>query len=100
MQWQMSPKRIRRVAQVMTIIPLSHLMGKHPPKKTPESKRNETFPLKRNEKNTIYINESGLYGLLLPDQNFYAGKAFDFPRLFLVYRSQPLFCTLPVQRPY
>ena len=43
------------MARVMTIIP----------KKTPESKRNEMFPLKRNEKNTIYINESGLYGLIL-----------------------------------
>ena len=29
-----------------------------PPKKTPESKRNEMFPLKRNDKDTIYINES------------------------------------------
>ena len=38
---------------------------------------------------------------LLPDLlNFYTGKAFDFPRLFFVYRSQSLFCTLPVQRPY
>ena len=36
-----------------------------PPKKTPESKRNETFPLKRNEKDVIYISESGLYGLIL-----------------------------------
>ena len=26
---------------------------------------NEMFPLKRNEKNTIYINESGLYSLIL-----------------------------------
>ena len=25
---------------------------------------------------------------LWPDYNFYTGKAFDFPRLFLVYRSQ------------
>ena len=27
----------------------------------PKSKQNETFPLERNEKNTIYINKSGLY---------------------------------------
>ena len=33
-------------------------------KKTPKSKRNKTFPLKRNEKNTIYI-KSGLYSLIL-----------------------------------
>ena len=38
-----------------------------------------------------------LFRMLLPD---YTGKAFDFPRLFLVYRSQSLFCTLPVQTPY
>ena len=36
----------------------------------PKSKRNETLPLEkslmeRNEKNTIYINESGLYSLIL-----------------------------------
>ena len=39
--------------------------NRSPLKKTPESKRNETFPLERNEKNTIYINESGLYSLIL-----------------------------------
>ena len=27
----------------------------------PKSKQNETFPLESNEKNTIYINKSGLY---------------------------------------
>ena len=58
-------RRIRQVAQVTTIIPLSYLMEEHPPKKTPESKQNKTFPLKRNEKNSIYINKSGLYGLIL-----------------------------------
>ena len=31
----------------------------------PKSKHNETLPLERNEKNTIYINESGLYSLIL-----------------------------------
>ena len=31
----------------------------------PKSKQNETFPSERNEKNTIYINESGLYSLIL-----------------------------------
>ena len=31
----------------------------------PKSKQDETFPLERNEKNTIYINESGLYSLIL-----------------------------------
>ena len=36
----------------------------------PKSKRNETFaleksPIEMNEKNTIYINESGLYSLIL-----------------------------------
>ena len=30
-----------------------------------KSKQNETFPLERNEKNTIYINEPGLYSLIL-----------------------------------
>ena len=39
--------------------------NRSPLKRTPESKRNETFPLKNNEKNTIYINESGLYSLIL-----------------------------------
>ena len=39
----------------------------------PKSKRNESFclktgPLKRNEGNTIYINESGLYSLILRSQ--------------------------------
>ena len=29
----------------------------------PKSKQKETFPLEKNEKNTIYINESGLYSL-------------------------------------
>ena len=31
----------------------------------PKSKQNETDPLTNNEKNTIYINESGLYSLIL-----------------------------------
>ena len=36
----------------------------------PKSKQNETFPpekspMERSEKNTIYINESGLYSLIL-----------------------------------
>ena len=31
----------------------------------PQSKGNETLPLERNVKNTIYINESGLYSLTL-----------------------------------
>ena len=31
----------------------------------PKSKGNETLPLERNEKNTIFINESGLYSLIL-----------------------------------
>ena len=31
----------------------------------PRSKQNETDPLTNNEKNTIYINESGLYSLIL-----------------------------------
>ena len=31
----------------------------------PRSKQNETFPLGRDEKNTIYINDSGLYSLIL-----------------------------------
>ena len=31
----------------------------------PISKQNETFPLERNEKNTIYINEFGLHSLIL-----------------------------------
>ena len=39
--------------------------NRSPLKKTPESKGNETFPSERNEKNTIYINESGLYSLIL-----------------------------------
>ena len=32
---------------------------------TPKSKHNKTLPLQRNEKNTIYINESGLDSLIL-----------------------------------
>ena len=32
---------------------------------SPKSKGNETLPLEKNEKNTIYINESGLYSLIL-----------------------------------
>ena len=35
------------------------------PKRTPESKWNEPFPLTNNKKNAIYINESGLYSLIL-----------------------------------
>ena len=31
----------------------------------PKSKGNETFPVERNEKNAVYINESGLYSLIL-----------------------------------
>ena len=31
----------------------------------PKSKQNETFYLEGNEKNMIYINESGLYSLIL-----------------------------------
>ena len=31
----------------------------------PKSKQNETEPLTKNQKNTIYINESGLYSLIL-----------------------------------
>ena len=31
----------------------------------PKSKHNETLPLERNEQNKIYINESGLYSLIL-----------------------------------
>ena len=31
----------------------------------PKSKGNKTLPLERNERNTIYINESGLYSLIL-----------------------------------
>ena len=31
----------------------------------PKSKGNETLPLERNKKNAIYINESGLYSLIL-----------------------------------
>ena len=31
----------------------------------PKSKQSETFPLERNEKNAIYINESGLYSSIL-----------------------------------
>ena len=31
----------------------------------PKSKHNETLPLERNEKNTIYIKESGLYSLIV-----------------------------------
>ena len=31
----------------------------------PKSKQNAKFSLERNEKNTIYINESGLYSLIL-----------------------------------
>ena len=34
-------------------------------KKTSESRGSKTDPLKRNEGNTIYINESGLYNLIL-----------------------------------
>ena len=34
-------------------------------KRIPGSKGNEMFPLERNEKNTIYINESGLCSLIL-----------------------------------
>ena len=50
----------------------------------------------------IKLSSSLLYHIksLLPDYNFDTGKAFDFPRLFLVYRSQSLFCTLPPQRLY
>ena len=36
-----------------------------PLKRIPGSKGNETFPLERNGKNAIYINESGLYSLIL-----------------------------------
>ena len=32
-----------------------------PLKRTPGSKQNETLPSERNEKNTIYINESGFW---------------------------------------
>ena len=38
---------------------------------------NESFPLKRNTGNTIYINESGLYGLILRSN---IDKAKDFQR--------------------
>ena len=31
----------------------------------PKSKGNEMLPLEKNEKNVIYINESGLYSLIL-----------------------------------
>ena len=31
----------------------------------PKSKQNKTFPLERNDKNTIYIKGSGLYSLIL-----------------------------------
>ena len=31
----------------------------------PKSKHNEMLPLERNEKNAIYVNESGLYSLIL-----------------------------------
>ena len=36
-----------------------------PLKRTPGSKQNETFTLTNNEKITIYINESGLYSVIL-----------------------------------
>ena len=36
-----------------------------PLKRAQESKWNETFPLTNNEKNIIYVNESGLYSLIL-----------------------------------
>ena len=36
-----------------------------PLERIPGSKGNVTFPLERNEENTIYINESGLYSLIL-----------------------------------
>ena len=52
----------------MTIVPLSYLMGgtnRSPLKRAPESKQNKMFLLKKNEKNTIYIIESGLQGLIL-----------------------------------
>ena len=39
--------------------------NRSPLKKIPESKWNEMFPLTNNEKNTIYVNESGLYSLIL-----------------------------------
>ena len=59
-----------------------------------------THTWKTTENIAAFDTVSQKYSALLPDLNFYTGKAFDFPRLFLVYRSQPLFCTLPVQRPY
>ena len=46
------------------------------------------------------LSAQGLVVVLLPDLNFYTGKTFDFPRFFLVHRSQSLFRTLPIQRPY
>ena len=55
-----------RVAKNLTIIWLLYkYLQIVPPKNTPEYKWNETFPLKRNEKNTTYINESGLYSVIL-----------------------------------
>ena len=48
-----------------------------PLKNNPKSKGNESFPLKRNTGNTIYINESGLYGLILRSN---IDKAKDFQR--------------------
>ena len=42
-----------------------------------KSKGNESFPLKRKTGNTIYINESGLYGLILRSN---IDKAKDFQR--------------------
>ena len=46
---------------------------------------------KRENVNHYYL----YYFSLLPDWNFYTGKAFDFPRLVLVYRSQSLFVHCP-----
>ena len=39
--------------------------NRSPLKRTPESKWNEMFPLTNNEKNTIDMNQSGLYSLIL-----------------------------------
>ena len=47
-------------------------MNRFPLKRTPESRGSKTDHLMNNEKNTIYINESGLYSLILRSKLDYA----------------------------
>ena len=54
----------------------------------PKSEHNETLPLERNEKNTIYINKSGLYSLiLLSKRESAASLAMGNQRRITIYKK-------------